>query len=169
MRTAIRRAIAAALPLIAAIITVQTVTADPVIAGEEHCVVNVARDDVLNVREGPGTRFPIVADERYGECGIIVLQPCRGNWCLVEDGHHRGWVHRHFVAAVSPARYCVTGVAPGDVLNLRAWPSPRSRVIHRIGRQACGIAFLPYARGSWQKVRVAGWKGWVNRRYLSGE
>lgn len=169
MHQAVRRALLALSPLLLAFTYGQSAAADPVVPGEEHCVVNVATDDVLNVREGPGTRFRVVAEERYGECGVIVLQSCRGNWCLVEDGHHRGYVHRHFIAAVSPARYCVTGVAPGDVLNLRAWPSPQSRVIHQIDRQACGIALLPYARDGWQKVRTGGWEGWVNSRHLTGQ
>jgi len=70
---------------------------------------------------------------------------------------------------VSPSLYCVTGVAPDDRLNLRAWPSPQSKVLARLPRNQCDIAFLPYARNGWQKIRVAGWEGWVNRRYLSGQ
>ena len=41
-----------------------------------------------------------------------------------------------------------------DVLNMRAFPSAQSRVIHRLGRHECDIAFLPYAVGSWQKIRA---------------
>jgi SH3-like domain-containing protein len=143
--------------------------ADPVVPGEEHCVINVASEDRLNMREGPSARAPIVAQKRYGQCGITVQAPCTGSWCRVEDGHWAGWVHRHFIAMVSPSMYCVSGVAPGDTLNLRAWPSPQSRVTAKLNRRQCDIAFLPYARGSWQKVRVDGWEGWVNRRYVSGQ
>ncbi len=70
---------------------------------------------------------------------------------------------------VSPAMYCVSAVAPGDELNLRAFPSPQSRVVARLPRRQCDIAFLPHAVGKWQKIRVGGWQGWVNRRYLSGQ
>jgi SH3-like domain-containing protein len=143
--------------------------ADPIVPGEEHCVINVRTNDVLNIRSRPTSRARVEAQKRYNACGIVVSRPCRGNWCSVEDGHVRGWAHRHFLAAVSPALYCVTGVAPGDVLNLRAYPSPQSRVLTRLGRHQCGIAFLPHSIGNWQKIRVAGWQGWVNRRYLSGE
>ncbi len=142
--------------------------ADPVVPGEEHCVVNVRTDDRLNMRVQPNPRAAIVARKRYGDCGIFV-HDCRGSWCSVEDGHSLGWVHRHYIAMVSPARYCVANVAPGDALNLRAYPSPRSRVLTRLHRRQCGIAFLPYAVGSWQKVRADAWEGWVNRRYLSGQ
>ncbi len=143
--------------------------ADPVVRGEEHCVVNVRADDALNMRTRPSARAPITARKRYAECGILVTGACQGNWCPVEDGHALGWVHRHYIAMVSPAMYCVSGVAPGDVLNVRAYPSPQSRVITRLDRRQCNIGFLPYAVGNWQKIRVDGWQGWVNRRYLSGQ
>lgn len=143
--------------------------ADPIVPGEEHCVVNIRSDDTLNMRSEPNPRAEVVARKRQGECGILVHEPCRGNWCSVEDGHSLGWVNRRYIAIVSPAIYCVSGVASGDVLNLRAFPSPQSRVLTRLHRQQCDIAFLPYAVGSWQKVRVEGRQGWVNRRYLSGQ
>ncbi len=143
--------------------------ADPIVPGEEHCVVNVRSDDRLNVRAGPSASTPILASKRYAECGIVVTGTCRGSWCPVEDGHHRGWVHRHYISMVSPARYCVAGVRPGDVLNLRAWPSARSHILTALPRNQCGIAFLPYAVDGWQKIRVAGWEGWAARRYLSGQ
>jgi hypothetical protein len=53
------------------------------------------------------------------------------------------------------------------VLNLRAWPSAQSRVLTALPPASCGIAFLPYARDGWQKVRVGGWEGWVGARFLT--
>lgn len=143
--------------------------ADPVVGGEEHCVVHVRRDDQLNLRAGPSARSAILTGLSYGQCGVIVTGPCRGDWCPVEDGHHAGWAHRRYLAMVSPARYCVSGVAAGDALNLRAYPSPTSRVLIQLGLDQCGIAFLPYARDGWQKVRADGWEGWASRRCLSGQ
>ncbi|MDP9138911.1 MAG: SH3 domain-containing protein [Pseudomonadota bacterium] len=143
--------------------------ADPVVPGEEHCVVNVRSDDVLYVRDGPSAGAAIAARKRHDACGILVHRRCRGNWCPVEDGHSLGWANRRYLATVSPALYCVSGVPRGDTLNLRAFPSPQSRVIGRLARTQCDIAFLPYRDGSWQKVRVRGRQGWVNQRYLSGE
>ncbi len=140
-----------------------------VVPGEEHCVVNVRSDDRLNMRERPKANAPIAARKRYGECGLLVTGPCRGSWCPVEDGHSLGWAQKRYISMVSPAMYCVTGVARGDTLNVRAWPSPQSRVLTQLSRRTCGIALLPYATGSWQKVRIDGRQGWVNRRYLSGE
>lgn len=144
-------------------------SADPISVGGEHCVVNVRSDDRLNMRSRPDARAPIVTRKEYGNCGIMVTRACPGSWCPVEDGHYLGWVHRRYVAMISPARYCVTGVAWGDRLNLRAFPSPQSRILTGLARNQCGIAFLPYSVGNWQKIRVVGWQGWANRRYLSGQ
>jgi SH3-like domain-containing protein len=143
--------------------------ADPVVQGEEHCVVNVRSDDALNMRERPSAHARVAARKRHGECGILVTGACRGTWCPVEDGHSVGWVHRRYIAMVSPAMYCVAGVARGDRLSVRAYPSAQSRTLTRLARHQCDIAFLPYAVGNWQKIRVDGWQGWVNRRYVSGQ
>lgn len=161
-------ALVAALALSPAV-TPDEAQADMVVAGEEHCVVNVAADDALNMRAQPGSGSAVVDRLRYGECGVIVTGECRGNWCPVEDGHSAGWVHRRYLSMVSPSMYCVTGVEEWDRLNLRAYPAASSRVLTELDPHQCDIAFLPYATGTWQKVRVGGWEGWVNRRYVSGQ
>lgn len=140
-----------------------------VVPGEEHCVVNVRSDDRLNVRARPGAGARIVTRLAYGDCGIIVVAPCRNGWCRIEDGHFEGYVNARFISMVSPALYCVTGVARNDRLNLRAYPAAISRIVTRLRPNQCDIAFLPYRVGNWQKVRVGGYEGWVNSRYLSGE
>ena len=140
-----------------------------VVEGEEHCVINVKSSDVQNVRSRPSASARVVTSLRYGQCGVIVTGDCRGSWCPVEDGHNSGWVNSRYISMVSPAMYCVTGVARGDGLNLRAFPAPTSRVLTVLSRRQCEISFLPYAVGGWQKVRAEGYEGWVNRRFLSGE
>jgi SH3-like domain-containing protein len=140
-----------------------------VVEGEEHCVVNVKSTDTLNVRAKSTANSKVVTSLRYGECGVVVTGACKGSWCPIEDGHDAGWVNSRFISMVSPAMYCVTGVSVGDRLNLRAYPSPVSRVLIKLPRHQCDIAFLPYAVGSWQKVRAEGYEGWVNRKYVSGQ
>ena len=141
--------------------------ADPIAQGAEHCVINVRSDDVLNLRSAATPRSAALTGLRYGQCGVMVTGACRGDWCPVEDGHYAGWAHRHYLGAVSPARFCVIGVAGNDVLNLRAWPSPQSRVLTGLAPASCGIVALPYARDGWRKIRAGGWEGWVNARYVT--
>jgi SH3-like domain-containing protein len=143
--------------------------AELVVAGEEHCVVNVRADDALNMRAGPSAQSAVVATKAFGECGIRVNEGCSGNWCPVEDGHAIGWMHRRYLAMVSPSLYCVSGVGNGDILNMRAYPSADSAILATLAPNQCDIAFLPYSVGSWQKIRVGGFAGWVNRTYLSGQ
>ena len=155
--------------LLALAISVPTAASAQVVEGEEHCVVNIKTSDVLNVRSKPSATSKLVGSLDYAECGVVV-DYCSGNWCAVETDDLDGWVNSKYISMVSPALYCVTGVAPGDKLNLRAYPATSSKVIARLSRQQCDIAFLPYAVGSWQKIRVEDdLEGWVNRKYLSGE
>lgn len=140
-----------------------------VVQGEEHCVINVKSSDVLNVRKSGRASSKVVTTLRYGQCGVMVTGACQASWCPIEDGHYAGWVNSHYISMVSPAMYCVADVRAGDVLNLRAFPSASSRVLTKLPRRECGISFLPYATAGWQKVRVRGYEGWVNRRYLSGQ
>ncbi len=139
-----------------------------VIPGEEHCVVNVPSWDKLNIRSGPSMKARVVSRKRYGSCGIAVVGNCQAQWCPVEDGHMKGWANRRFLSMVSPSLYCTVSRGRQDVVKLRAFPSPQSRVIVALDRPTCAIAFLPYARGNWQKIRVHGWEGWVYRADMSG-
>jgi SH3-like domain-containing protein len=109
-----------------------------------------------------------VAKKRHGDCGIQVTAECQGSWCKVEDGHSLGWVNRGS-SRWSRRRSIVSPGRIRDTLNLRAYPSTKSRVLAELDRRQCDIQFLPYAVGSWQKVRVEGQQGWVGRKYLSGE
>jgi SH3-like domain-containing protein len=154
--------------ILTAFVGVGTATAQ-VVEGEEHCVVNVATWDRLIVRDEPSPSGQIVTKHRYADCGIIVTGDTQGSWVGIEDGNYEGWVNSKFISMVSPAMYCVSGVANYDTLNLRAYPSTVSRVVAELDPDQCDIAFLPFAKGSWQKVRVDGYEGWVNRKYVSGE
>ena len=133
--------------------------------GEEHCVVNVATWDRLNIRSRPSSQSPVVVRKRYGSCGILVVGRCRALWCPVEDGHSAGWVNRRFLSMVSPARYCTKAAR----VKVRAYPSSESRVLVGLTAHTCGVAFLPYSQSNWQKIRVQGWEGWVKRTSVSGQ
>ena len=140
-----------------------------VVPGEEHCVINVASWDKLYIRSGPLTKARVVVRKRYGSCGITVVDSCQAKWCPVEDGHMKGWANRQFLSMVSPALYCTVNRGRHGVVKLRAFPSPQSRILVALKKHACGIAFLPYSRNNWQKVRVNGWEGWLNRAEVSGQ
>jgi SH3-like domain-containing protein len=144
-------------------------SAASVITGEEHCVVNVASWDNLNIRSGPSSKTRIVSRKHYDSCGIMVVGNCSPQWCPVEDGHISGWVNQRYLAMVSPSLYCTVKANPVAPMAIRAYPSINSRVLVTFNKPTCGIAFLPYARGFWQKIRIQGWEGWIPRTEVSGQ
>lgn len=144
-----------------------------VIPGERHCVVDVARNDVLNIRAGPSASSEIRGIAKPGACDLTVDRHCRENWCPVSAPTVKGWANRKHLGMVSPARYCVAGVGRNDRLNVRTGPSTGYRTIATLEPDTCGISLAPpYRQGRWARVVLPGRRsatGWVHGRYLSGQ
>ena len=147
-----------------------------ILAGWEHCVVNVPTWDRLNIRDEPNAGGKIVTRLSYGECGISVTGDCEADWCPVEIGDHAGWAHARFIASVSPSMYCInTNLPEGDTLALRAYPSELSRVVLAIPSDQCTISAMPYSVQGWQKIRVESedgperHEGWIPWGFLVGQ
>ncbi|MER0238587.1 SH3 domain-containing protein [Fulvimarina sp. MAC8] len=95
--------IAATLGLLAGFFTTQAAAHDwryHVSTEIGYRVVGVSYNDVLNVRTGPSTRYPIIAGLRNGEGGLYIQRCARhATWCLVSFGGGRqGWVSTRFIA-----------------------------------------------------------------------
>lgn len=147
-----------------------------ILAGWEHCVVNVPTWDRLNIRETPKAGAKIVTRLSYGECRISVTGDCEADWCPVEIGDHAGWAHARFIASVSPSMYCInTNLPEGDTLALRAYPSELSRVVLAIPSDQGTISAMPYSVQGWQKIRVESedgperHEGWIPWGFLVGQ
>ena len=65
-----------------------------------------------------------------------------------------------------PTLFDVTGVRPGDALNIRERPEARSAVIGRLPPDARGVEVVAEQDG-WARVNTAERSGWVNARYLA--
>lgn len=61
-------------------------------------VVNVARDDTLNIRDEPGQHGRVIATVRPNAHGIILTGSCNGYWCPVLAGNASGWVNRYYLS-----------------------------------------------------------------------
>jgi uncharacterized membrane protein len=78
-----------------------------------------------------------------------------------------------FVAAfVAPSgatvvRYEVSGVAPGDVLNIRAAPSSKAAIVGRIPPDGREIEIIGNAPSGWAYIAYGRAKGFVARRFLA--
>lgn len=67
-----------------------------------------------------------------------------------------------------PQLHDVTGVAAGDVLNIRAAPSASSQIIGAFDRDARGIEVVAQnPAGTWGQVNTGERAGWVSLRYMA--
>lgn len=62
-------------------------------------VVNVQPDDVLWVRQGPGTEHEEIGALQPNGRGIELVGPCTGDWCRIAYRGLRGWASRHYLVA----------------------------------------------------------------------
>lgn len=179
--TALRMCLAASVGLAAALFA-------PFMSSEANaqsgsmCVTNVASWDTLNVRTGPGTRFPVINQLAHNFCGVNYAGSCQGSWCPVGFPGGSGWVNSRFLMQASGARpggggagygrlgngpHCVTGVAFNDQLNVRSGPSTRFPVIAGMSPGFCGVYGTGQCQGNWCEIANHEFTGWVNIRFLS--
>lgn len=62
-------------------------------------VVNVAPNDVLNIRERPSNQSRIIGIISPNATGVEYRGQKTGNWLLVYFGNAEGWVHKKYVIA----------------------------------------------------------------------
>lgn len=66
---------------------------------------------------------------------------------------------------VGECAYRVHGVAYNDVLNIRKWPSPRSRIIGYIPPHGEEVELIR-TKGRWGLIEFGGQRGWSHMGYL---
>jgi len=64
--------------------------------------------------------------------------------------------------------YFVTDVAYNDVLNIRAWPSARSRIVGFIPPDGRGVILIRW-KGNWGRISYEGVEGWAHMNYLRAD
>ena len=160
--------------------------AAPVVATDANaaCVSGVARNDVLNIRSGPGTGYGVVGFIGPGECGVVAGRR-EGKWIWVDYGRG-GFVNKRYLRsedeggdgdesghgggqrgdADDPAFRCVIGVASNDMLNVRSGPSASNAIVGRLPPGECFVEVIA-KRGRWFMITKDGTTGWVNSRYLN--
>ncbi|WP_425046864.1 SH3 domain-containing protein [Primorskyibacter sp. S87] len=69
-----------------------------------------------------------------------------------------------------PAMFSVTGVNPGDVLNIRQQPDAGSGILGELAPDATGVEIVQRSDdGKWGQVAFGESTGWVSTRYLEIE
>ncbi|MCH9809393.1 MAG: DUF992 domain-containing protein [Alphaproteobacteria bacterium] len=74
-----------------------TANTTPADAAGTGCVVGVSSGSQLNVRSGPGVRFPVIGGLAADACGVSIQRRCNGRWCQVVLGSVSGWASRGFL------------------------------------------------------------------------
>ncbi|MEL6373868.1 MAG: SH3 domain-containing protein [Pseudomonadota bacterium] len=156
-------------------------TAAPVHAASNEYVrvAGVATGDFLNIRNGPDVASPIIGRIPPTARGIALRASGIGKWVLVRYNGVVGWAHSRYLKpeiaegsiapleAMRAGHYGVVGIKGFDVLNVRAFPSARSRKVAAIPPHARGIRVDRRHPNGWALVSYGPARGWVNMRYLA--
>lgn len=118
------------------------------------------RSDEVNVRVGPGVRYPVKWVFRQKSIPVEIVQEY-DTWRKIKDWEGaEGWVHR---AMLSNRRSIII---TGRTVTLRRRSSDEAPAVARLGRGM--VAELEKCTPAWCQVEVEGYEGWLRREGLWG-
>ena len=118
------------------------------------------RSDDVNLRTGPGARYPVDWVFHRKTLPVEILAEV-DNWRKIRtvDGTE-GWVHQNMLTGRR------TAVVTGDVRTLRVRNDANATAVARLEPGVIGS--LLECRDAWCRLEVAGQKGWLPREELWG-
>lgn len=116
--------------------------------------------DEVNLRTGPGTRYP--KSWVFRRAGLPVLITAEHEyWRKVRDiDGAEGWVHRSLLSGRR------AGMVVGDIATLRAAPAANAAPVLRA--EAGVIGHLHLCQVAWCEIEIAGRQGWLPRDAIFG-
>ena len=158
-------------------------------SGDVIYPVGEVKSPYLNMRQGPGTKYAVIAVLQQNTKLYIMARSSGSTWYLVKtQGGPTGWVKRYYVHTDFPYTSLPiasnhpmptpqppvqqptypTGVVIAGSLNLRSGPGVNYNTI-AVLQGGTTVALLGRnANGSWLKVKApTGTVGWVNAGYIS--
>ena len=119
------------------------------------------RADPVNVRAGPGVRFPIAWIFVQNDLPVEVVAEYEF-WRRIRDlDGAEGWVHKSLISGDRWA--IVTGKKPRP---LRRRPKAKAAPVMRA--EAGVLGRLLRCNGQWCQLRIAGRKGWIRQAFVWG-
>lgn len=121
-------------------------------------VIKIQRNDGLNVRSGPSTKFGVVGVFHHDTRGIVFTGECKASWCPVQHNGLNGWAFRGYldkdeqVAAVPAPVPHVPPVAVAPELPKPTPPAPE----RKIAKSLPEIAFHYFVSQGWAEHHAAG-------------
>lgn len=114
----------------------------------------------VNLRTGPGLRYPIDWVYRRRDLPVEIIEEFE-HWRRIRDWQGTvGWVHRSMLQGVRTAR-----VVGGERL-LRGGPSAEARAVARVEPGAIGV--VEDCTEGWCRLRFEALAGWLERRVVYG-
>jgi SH3-like domain-containing protein len=118
------------------------------------------RADEVNLRTGPGERYPIDWVLTRKGLPVEIVEEFEG-WRKIRDAQGtEGWVHQRMVTGARNV------VVTGEVRTLRADPDVAAPAVARA--EPGVIAHLLDCRDTWCRVDLQGMKGWLKRSEIWG-
>ncbi len=115
----------------------------------------------VNVRTGPGTRYPIQWVYRREGMPVEVIEEF-DIWRKVRDIEGAsGWVHK---TMLDGSRNAI--IRGKEARIVRAAPEAAARAMLKV--EPTVIARLVECENSWCKLQISGRKGWIEKKYLWG-
>jgi len=118
------------------------------------------RSDEVNVRTGPGLRYPIEWVFQRADLPVEVISEFEA-WRKIRDHEgNEGWVHRALLSAQRNV------IIEGDIRLMRRKANDESRPVARL--EPGVIARLDGCEDGWCEIAVAGYNGWIEADLLWG-
>jgi uncharacterized protein YraI len=147
----------------------------------DHCVVDQAAGDALNVRSGPSTSYPVIGTLAFdatavSTTGVGAQDEMSRMWWEVEYGGGTGWVASWLLTqspcqVTTAADFCVIDTVCTDRLNVRSGPAASYPILgslpfDAVGVQATGASATDPNGRTWLQVRFRGGVGWAASWFL---
>jgi SH3-like domain-containing protein len=118
------------------------------------------RSEEVNLRAGPGVRYPVEWVFVRRQLPVEVLQEFE-NWRRIRDREGtEGWVHQSMLTGRRAA------VVVGETRELRRRPETAAPVVARVEPDVIGM--LLECREAWCRIEAGGFRGWLGRDEIWG-
>jgi SH3-like domain-containing protein len=118
------------------------------------------RSDQVNVRTGPGTRYPIEWEFKRKAMPVEIVAEYE-NWRKIRDWQGAsGWVHQSLLSGKR------SFVVSSKAASVHKTPAASAEVIARLEPEVMGE--IRSCSGDWCRVRVSSVSGWIRRTALWG-
>jgi len=118
------------------------------------------KSDYVNVRVGPGKRYPISWVFKRKHMPVMIVEEF-ANWRKIQDKDgDGGWVHKSLLAGTR------TVIVANGTQHLYARPDATSRPVVRLAENV--IAEIELCRPDWCELVVGEYEGWIRKADIWG-